>query len=76
MVTVSIEKRYGSATVRACITAENIGRAMELAGPGAKLLFPLDPETFFAPAQAPESIIEVRPAQLARATTMRALPTS
>jgi hypothetical protein len=69
MVTVSIEKRYGSATVRARVTAENIGRAMELAGPDAKLVFPLDPETFFAsPEAVTEAIIEERPAELAGAT--------
>ena len=66
MVTVHTEKSYG--TVRASVTAGSIERAMELAGPAAKLVFPLDPETFFAPAEAPESVAEVlteeRPAAL------------
>ncbi len=47
MVTVQIEKRYGAATVRSSITARSIELALEIAGPGAEVLFPLDPETFF-----------------------------
>ena len=55
MVTVKIEKRYGAATIRSSITAPSIKRALKIAGPGAKILFPLDPDTFFAPSGALET---------------------
>lgn len=56
MINVTIERRYGTATVRSRVTAPSIERAMQLAGEGARLVFPVDPEAFFQPADAPEGI--------------------
>ena len=64
MVTIKVRKRYGAATVESRVTAESIERALALAGPGARVVFPLDPETFFAPSSAngaPEGLAAVRP---------------
>ena len=58
MVTVKIEKSYGAATIRSSITAPSIKRALKIAGPGAKVLFPLDPDTFFANDSAREHVGE------------------
>jgi hypothetical protein len=53
MITVTVEKRYGAATVRARVSAPTIERAVELAssyGIGeARVVFPIDGETFRAP---------------------------
>ncbi len=48
MITVTVEKRYGAATVRARVSAPTIERAVQLAGPSARVVFPIDGETFFA----------------------------
>jgi hypothetical protein len=48
VITVTVEKRYGAARVKARVTAPTIGRAVEIAGPGARVEFPIDGETFFA----------------------------
>lgn len=48
MITVTVEKRYGAATVRARVSAPTIERALELAGPNARVQFPIDGEAFFA----------------------------
>lgn len=64
MVTIKVRKRYGAATVESRVTAESIERAVGLAGPGAEIVFPLDPEAFFAPSStndAAEGVAEVRP---------------
>ncbi|MGB3634997.1 MAG: hypothetical protein WA982_13215 [Rubrobacteraceae bacterium] len=59
MVKVKVEKKHGAATVRANITAPSIARAMQIAGPGAKLIFltptdqapaPVDDSVFLEPA--------------------------
>lgn len=52
MITIRVRKRYGAATVESRVTAESIERALALAGPGARVVFPLDPKTFFAPSPA------------------------
>ncbi len=52
MVTIKVRKRYGAATVESSVTAESIERALALASPGARVVFPLDPEAFFAPSSA------------------------
>lgn len=49
MITVTIEKRYGAATVHARVSAPTIERAVEIAGPNARVRFPIEGETFFAP---------------------------
>jgi hypothetical protein len=52
MVTILVEKRYGPSTVRSCFTAPSIERALRRAGEGARVVFPIDGETFFASAKA------------------------
>ena len=51
MITVTVEKRYGAATVRAKVSAPTIERAVEIAGEGARLVLPIKGETFFAPVE-------------------------
>ena len=53
MINVSVEVRSGAARFRVAVRAESIERALSIAGaqyPGweTKVLFPLDPEAFFA----------------------------
>jgi hypothetical protein len=53
MITVTVEKRYGASratTLRARISAPTIERAVEMAGgsPSARLVLPIEAETFFA----------------------------
>ena len=50
MITIHVEKRYGSSTVRSCVTAPSIEQALKLAGKGARVVFPIDGEVFFASA--------------------------
>ncbi len=52
MITVTIEKRSGAATVHARVSAPTIERAVELAGTNARVRFPIEGETFFAPEGA------------------------
>ncbi len=59
MITITVVKSYGPATVRARVTATSIERALELAGDGARVEFPIDPEAFFAPADSAESVEEI-----------------
>jgi hypothetical protein len=55
MITIHVKKRYGSTTVRSCVTAPTIEQALLLAGEGARVVFPIDGETFFASANYPYS---------------------
>jgi hypothetical protein len=48
MISIRVEKRRGNATVRFRVTAPSIERALEIAGEGARVLFPIDGERFFA----------------------------
>ena len=54
MIRVTVEVREGAVSRRVRITAQSIERALELAGGDAavrrevRLLFPIDPEAFFA----------------------------
>ncbi len=50
MITVRMEKRYGTASMRFSVTAASIGEALELAGKGARVVFPIDGEAFLAKA--------------------------
>ncbi len=50
MITIHVEKRYGSSTVRSCVTAPSIEQALKLAGEDARVVFPIDGEAFFASA--------------------------
>lgn len=56
MVTVKIEKTYGRAMVRASITAPSIERALQIAGPRARAIFPQKPTSFFVPDAAAEAL--------------------
>ncbi|MDQ3316866.1 MAG: hypothetical protein M3522_05965 [Actinomycetota bacterium] len=48
MITITATKRYGATTLRVRVSAPTIERALELAGPGARVEFPIDGEAFFA----------------------------
>ncbi len=55
MIRVTVEIREGALTHRARVTAPSIERALKIAGGGkpghrVRLVFPIDPEAFFAPA--------------------------
>jgi hypothetical protein len=52
MITIHVKKRYGSSTVRSCVMAPTIEQALLLAGEGARVIFPIDGEAFFASAKA------------------------
>lgn len=47
MIKITVERRYGTVTVRSGVTAPSIERAMELAGEGAVLVLPIEPDAFF-----------------------------
>jgi hypothetical protein len=54
MICVTVEIREGAVTHRAQVTAPSIERELRIAGNGepgrrVRLLFPIDPETFFVP---------------------------
>lgn len=60
MIRVTIEQKRGPVTRRVAVTAPSIARALELAGAGrdgieAKVLFPIDPDTYFVPEGSGES---------------------
>jgi hypothetical protein len=48
MICIRVEKCCGFVTVRFRVTAPSIERALEIAGEGARVLFPIDGEKFFA----------------------------
>ena len=48
MISIHVEKRCGVVTVRFRVTAPSIERALEIAGEGARVVFPIDAEGFFA----------------------------
>jgi hypothetical protein len=55
MIRVTVEIREGALTYRVRVTATSIERALEIAGEGktgrrVRLVFPIDPDVFFAPA--------------------------
>jgi hypothetical protein len=52
MITIHVAKRYGSSTIRSYVTAPSIEQALLLAGEDARVVFPIDGETFFASAMA------------------------
>ena len=52
MITIHVEKDSGSSTIRSCVTAPSIEQALLLAGEGARVVFPIDGQTFFASAMA------------------------
>jgi hypothetical protein len=48
MVCVAVEIREGTGVRRVRITAESIERALELCDGNARVIFPIEPEPFFA----------------------------
>jgi hypothetical protein len=48
MISIRVQRRRGNVTVRFRVTAPSIERALEIAGEGARVLFPIDGEKFFA----------------------------
>jgi len=52
MISIRVERRRGNVTVRFRVTAPSIERALEIAGEGTRVLFPIDGEEFFAKATA------------------------
>jgi len=60
MIAVTVEKRCGTASLRVRVRAASIERALRLAGEDARLVFPIDPEPFFAAQDAREGV-EVLP---------------
>ena len=52
MVTVVVERRYGHTTVRSRVSAPSVERALQLCGAHGRVVFPIDPEGFFASRSA------------------------
>ena len=48
MISIRVERRRGNVTVRFRVTAPSIERALEIAGEGTRVVFPIDGEEFFA----------------------------
>ena len=61
MIAVTVEKRNGTATARVRVRAASIERALRLAGEGARVVFPIDAQLFFADKDSPEGIVEILP---------------
>ena len=59
MIAVTLEKSYGTATVRVRVRAASIVRALSLAGEDARVVFPIEAELFFAAPDTPEGIEEL-----------------
>lgn len=56
MIALTVEKCYGMATARVRVRAASIEQALRLVGEDARVVFPIDPELFFAGQDTPESI--------------------
>lgn len=56
MIKVTVERRYGAVTVRSRVTAPSIERALEIAGEGAILVLPIEPDAFFQMPGAPQGV--------------------
>ena len=61
MIAVTVETRYGTATARVRMRAVSIERALRLVGEGARVVFPIDAELFFADQDTPEGIEGILP---------------
>jgi hypothetical protein len=48
MISIRVQRRRGNVTVRFRVTAPSIERALEIAGEGTRVVFPIDGEEFFA----------------------------
>ena len=51
MVSISVERRYGNTLILSSVTAPSIEQALRRAGEGARVVFPIDGEAFFASAK-------------------------
>ena len=51
MVSISVERRYGNTLILSSVTAPSIEQALRRAGEGARRVFPMDGEAFFASAK-------------------------
>jgi hypothetical protein len=58
MISIRVQKRHGTVTVHSRVTAPSIERALEVAGEGAKVVFPIEGEEFFAFAKGNVSATE------------------
>lgn len=61
MIALTVEKRCGTATARVRVRAASIERALRLAGEGARVVFPIDAQLFFADQNSAEGIEELLP---------------
>ena len=61
MIAVTLQKTYGTMTARVRVRAASIQRALRLAGEGARVVFPIDAQLFFAEQDAQEGIEEISP---------------
>ena len=52
MIAVTVEKSYGTATARVRVRAASIERVLMLVGEGARVVFPIEAELFFAAPDA------------------------
>ena len=50
-ISIRVERRYGPTIVRSWVTAPSIEEALELAGEGARVIFPTNSEAFLASAK-------------------------
>ena len=62
MIEVMVEKNCEAARAKARVRA-SIERALHLAGEGARLVFPIAPEPFFAAEDAAEGVEVVHPVE-------------
>jgi hypothetical protein len=63
MIEAMVEKSCGAARAKARVRAASIERALCLAGADARLVFPIDPEPFFAAEDTPERVEVVHPVE-------------
>jgi hypothetical protein len=56
MIHVAVEIRERTVVRRVRITAESMGRALELCDGNVRVVYPMEPESFFAPKDAARSV--------------------
>ena len=61
MIAVTLQKSYGMTTAKLRVRAASIERALRLAGEGARVVFPIEAELFFAAQDTQEGIEELPP---------------
>jgi hypothetical protein len=50
-ISIRVEQRYRAAIIRSSVTAPSIEQALRLVGEGARVVFPIEGEAFFASAK-------------------------